>query len=1083
MFAGKTLLALVDTRRAAFSAVRFALGVFLGVTAVSMWQQFSLTFGFDPVVQLAVGLVMSGMLWYAASWRPAPDDVPQTVTLSSLIWCLCAWTMLHPLWMDSMSMLMGHVPLAWLEFSLTKSFVSLALALGAWVIPGILWSSVLVYTASENSSSRQSLPLVLLGVTCGLLLNGVMLAHWLGVFAPAIAATVMAAVIGICLLMMPTLSEQSTAGSSAITATPHDASFLLRAGTLFVLGILLSCHQRLANQLMPHGSYVIMTQVAGTIAGVAGGLALLPRRFRTSERVAWCGLFAAATASLLLAVQPHIVDLSLWMNARLTNVTWLVAGRVALLVLLAVPFGTLLGVMAAPSHQPRTCANIGWGAPFLCGHAIAGYLLGGTMSVFALMGIGIIALLCTAIASQMKSWRESVSWRPAAVAISLTAISLSLPAWQSHDDASRTAKILFSTPAFVAYRSGWDRQHLTGLDDLRLIHRQEGPSGSLTLWRGRVAELYLREAGIPRSIVTQNADVVPQFAPEVLQAVYSMVLSERPGRVMFLGLSSGVPLATCLNFPIREAVCVEGNSSLIELVRGPLANQTGMNPLSDDRVVVQNVSPELALMADSSEPFDVILSTPSSSSLAASAAEFTSEFYQRASHRLSEGGLFCQRFECLDYGPEPLRIVLKSMRQAFSQTIAIETAAGEFLLFGANSEEVFIPGELASRLETPHVLRILGRSALDWSALLNQPAYDHDALGEICAESNQSANSALNGLLGSQTPFEVMRWGNKHQEVQTVLTRTRLTKAPFWTQPSSEPQELDSEIVLSRRSRLVEWLGDTQVSLELLRRLGEVSTQQKLVHENPDAHWWEYRNVLRRQLQDRPRTVVQQVKAIDEKPTLHPEDVRRRDYFIALGNAVNLKKRPTRQEIAAVETFLEPNDPLLSYFARQEIADLLARCDEDAARELAYRLHVIYFAPTLDASVRNVAVALETTVKHPEAIPDASVRYDVLNGLIQTLRTRWESRQFINQTSTKKVLEDVDQSLIAVEKGVDAMSTIAAEAGVSETDWQVRKQVIERLMLRPLRSYRSELKSRQERSQMQARAIFENLDRPAPTSK
>ena len=61
--------------------------------------------------------------------------------------------------------------------------------------------------------------------------------------------------------------------------------------------------------------------------------------------------------------------------------------------------------------------------------------------------------------------------------------------------------------------------------------------------------------------------------------------------------------------------------------------------------------------------------------------------------------------------PEPLRVVLKSMRQAFRQVMAIETAAGEMLLFGANSDEVFIPGGIAARLELPHVLKVLSRSA------------------------------------------------------------------------------------------------------------------------------------------------------------------------------------------------------------------------------------------------------------------------------------------------------------------------------------------------------------------------------------
>ena len=1099
---------------------RLGLGIFLGVVAVSTWQQFSLTFGLDPLLMLSVGLVLSIALWFGERWRPAQTKASQGSGLAYVLWCLCAWSILNPFWIDTMTTVMGHVPQTWLENSTTKLIVSLAIALGAWLIPGMLWGAVITQGAVRGNSSggfqpprdvmlhglkpmlrNGTSPSILLGIACGLVLNSVVLAPWFGVYAPTIAASVLAT--GISLWVRRTSVTSEVQGSISPTGiTP------ICVGMAFLIGGLAACEIRLANQLMPHGASVIFTQVAGIMAGVACGLWLVVRLRGSSDRAAWCGLSAAAVSSLLICAHPSLVDLSLWMNATLTNVTLLMSARVLVLMATTFPFGMVLAGMARSNEDrtsprsmgfspcnksssdglqpspknpsPTTRGEVAWGMPFLCGMACCVYVLGGTISLFPLMTTCIALLIAASAFIRVRTSGWVISYRTAPVAACLLLMTCSLPMWRFNDDASRTAKVLFSTPAFVAYRSGWDVKQLSALDDIRMIHRQEGPSGSLTLWRGRVAELYVREAGVPRSVITKNSDIVPQFAPEVLQAVYSMVIAERPGRILLLGLSAGVPLSTCLEFPIREAVCVEGDSSLIELVKGPLARETGIDPLIDDRVTLRRVSPELALMTKEAEPFDVILSSPPSSSMTDGAAAFTQEFYTRASSRLSDRGLFCQRFECVDYGPEPLRIVLKSMRRAFRQVIGIETAAGEFLLFGANAEDVFIPGELATRLELPHVLRILARSGLDWSTLLNQPAYDHEVLREICDESRSPANSMFNGLLASQTPMEVMRWGSKQQEVQAVLTSTRLSKAPFWTEAASgQPSLLENEIQQSRRSRLVEWLGDSRVSLELLRRLNEVTTQQNLVYENPDAHWWEYRNALRKQLQDRPRTVVQQVKAIDEKPTLHPEDLRRRDYFVALGNAVR-RKKPTREQIAAVEEYLQPYDPLLSYFARQEIADMLARCGEDAGREIAYRLHVIFFVPTRDSSVRNVATAIETVVNHPEAVPDDSVRFDVINGLIQTLRTRWETRQFISQTSVKKVLEDVDQSLVATEKGVTSLDEIATSAGVSDKEWQARKQVIEKLLLRPLRTYRAEVKSRQDRSQMQARALLNSIEPAQP---
>ena len=1060
------------------ATARYVLGTLLGIFAVSMWQQFSLTYGLDPVLILAVGLVLSVAFWLGQRWSQRQPAQSWNRTFSYVLLCLSVWSLLHPFWIDSITTFLGFVPLAWLEGKTIAPFVALTIAILGWLLPGMLWAAVLTHGSDRTSSSCHASPDVLIGVTSGLLLNSVVLAPWLGAYVPAIAAATVGLGVSVWSRYFSTRCTCETVPvfkPAALVLTDW-----IPLGMAFFVGGLLACHIRLINQLIPHGAFVVFVEAAGVIAGSACGQFLFRRK--SPGFAAWTCLTTAAVSSLLLALQPSFVDLSLWMNSTLTNVNGLMTARVGLLMLPMLPFGIAVAGIAR-RNDPSSLLDRLVPTAFIAGVACATFILGGFINLIPLMAVCSTLLLIVAVWCQIQASGWAVSVRTAGVGVCLLGVALSLPMWRFNDDASRTAKILFSTPAFVAFRSGWDIGQLSALDDIRLIHRQESSAGSLTLWRGRVAELYIREAGVPRSVLTKNPEVVPQFAPEVLQAVYSLVLCDRPGRVMLLGLSAGVPLSTCLEFPVREVVCVEGDSSLIDLVRGPIARETGFDPLVDDRVTLRHVSPELALMARPTEPFDVILSNPPSSSMTAGASNLTTEFYQRASRQLAERGLFCQRFECIDFGPEPLRIVLKSMRNSFKQVIAVETAAGEMLLFGANSDDVFIPAELASRLELPHIVKILARSGLDWSTLLNQPAYDHEALGEICAESRCSANSTFSGLLGAQTPREVMRWGEKQQEVQAILTSTRLTKAPYWTEPATgEPNPLDNEIHLSRRSRLVEWLGDSQVSLELLRRLKEVTTQQKLVYENPDAHWWEYRKTLRQQLQERPRTVVQQVKAVDEIPTLHPEDTRRRDYFVALGNAVDRKKTPTRQEIAAVENYLEPYDPLLSYFARQEIADLLARCDEDAARELAYRLHVIFFAPTRDASVRNVATALITMAKHPEAIPDESTRFDALNGLIQTMRTRWETRQFISETSARKVLEDVDQSLVAIEKGVESLDELAPLAGVSDKDWKNRKQVIERLLLRPLRSYRAEIKSRQQKSQMHAKAIFDKAD-PADDDK
>lgn len=1054
----------------------FGLGLFLGIVAVSMWRQWSLTFGQDSRFLLAVSLVFALSCWLGQRWNQIRGAVPDSRSVASLIFCLAAWSTLHPFWIDSLTVFMSFLPLACFENGLTKPILVMLLAILGWIVPGILWfasiaqgSCLLRGTASSN---RQTISIILCGITFGLLLDSLVLAPWFGVFVPTVVASILASAGGAWLRLQVRVVERTPVVKS-VELNGQFATSSLRAGMVCLAAGLLACNLRLVNQLMPHGAFVIDVQMAGVLLGVACGLLLASFQRSVSDRAAWGALFAAAASSLLLALQPTFVDLSLQVSSSITTVPLLLAVRSLLLMVVACPFGIALAWMADSMEDDSASDLVSWGAPIALGLGIAMFLLSRTVGLIPMMALcGGLLVICAGFL-RIRLSVNVLSMRNAFGMAGLAVIAVSLPIWRNCDDASRTAKMLFSMPSFVAYRNGWEMQYLPHLDDVRMIDRVEGRSGPLTLWRGRVAELYLRDAGLPRAMVTRSPEAVPQYPPEVLQAVYSLVIADRPGRILLLGLSAGVPLSTCLDFPIREAVCVEGDSSLIELVRGPLARETGLDPFNDDRVTLRQVSPEVALMAKFNEPFDVILSSPSASSMTEGSASFTQEFYQRASRHLSQRGLFCQRFECIDYGPKPILSVVKAMQSAFRRVIAVETSPGELLLFAANADDVFIPGDLANRLETSHVRKILARSGIDWSALLNQSAYDDAVLREICDEFQSVANSSTNGRLAASAPMEVMRWGNKQQEVQTMLTAVRTSPASFWSDANGQPKPLKEEVHLSRRSRLVEWLGDAQTSQELLRRIGEVVTQQNLVRENPDVHWWKYRNTLRKQLQDRPRTAVQQIKAIDEGRSLHPEDVRRLDYFTALGNAAK-RVKPTREQIAAVEEYLEPYDPLISYFARQETADMLARSGEDTAQELAYRLYVIYFAPTLDASVRNVAAALTTLVEHPETIPDASTRYDALNGLIQTLRIRWEIRQSVKETSSKsKILSDVDQSLVAVEKGVASMDPLAVSIGMPEREWQIRKQVIERLMIRPLRTYRTAVQSHLSRGQAEARAILD----------
>ncbi|NOX54503.1 MAG: hypothetical protein GXP27_08700, partial [Planctomycetes bacterium] len=285
-----------------------------------------------------------------------------------------------------------------------------------------------------------------------------------------------------------------------------------------------------------------------------------------------------------------------------------------------------------------------------------------------------------------------------------------------------------------------------------------------------------------------------------------------------------------------------------------------------------------------------------------------------------------------------------------------------------------------------------------------------------------------NGRLAFRLPLDAMRWGAKRQEVMALL-------AP-------------------RARILAGVLGEGAQDQDIRLRLREVQTRGNLLRQYPDQYW-AYRKEVKRQLTKRPRSTIRLVSGEEPRRVRHPDDRHRLDYFEALSEAV---RHPTAERIRNVETFEEPYDPLISYFLHSEVASLWARSPErDEVAELRHRLHTVYFAPAGARSVRDVIQAMELLREQPAALPDPSVRWDHLNALLQTLVDRWLNRSAVRPSSTQIALNDIDQSILAVQETLRTMDELRAKAGVSSADWKARRALLEKTLVSPLKAYRTQI--------------------------
>lgn len=1052
------------------------LGLSAGAMVLAWCFQWTAWFGTSLPVVSALGLAF--LLGLELGWRPlATQQSPKNRTRNALA-CqafLLVWSLGFPWFVEWQSQFVGAFSPTQMAVPGIALAVLFVLALIIVTPPAFALARVpfLLFASSSESRSPKSQAATfswfIVGVAFGVLLSAFVLTPAFGIATTTLGF----AAVGLLVLAVrfwrggsvedatvpkePESSAESEAMAASSAFWQTHGRDLWTAVMMIAFGGMVAWSGRVLDQLLPTTITLAGAKWACLLLGWAAGLGWRNRRTQAQAQAhsgsgALFSFFVGAWVVVIAAAFPWLIDVCLNLTVYVSNVILLTFARFVVVLSVICPLGFAWGTYSAAAYRWECSkrephSQVLPAVPLLVAAFAAGWLFGRWVliphvsMVANVVGFAVVSLLLSGVRclferSCFRGWTN----RAAMAAFSL--LMLSSFAFASHYRPARSARLLFSAPVFGAKHAKLDAELLTALDEGRLVSTREGQLGTYTLWKYRGVQFQLRECGLPKGMVSGNTTMCPDFSAEILPAALPLVLHEQPASLLILGLGSGVSVTTALAFPTQEVTCVETDPALIQLVKEQIWTQQRDNPTDDPRLTVLPVDPAIWVRSKTAA-FDVIVSQPHQATLAENTPYFTEGFYREAARKLTEDGLFCQRFTCIDFGPEPLRVAANTMQSVFRDVVFLEMAGGEMLLIGSNSAKGVAREDFMERLQREHVRRHLGHIGWDWSVPLNLTAFNQESLKKFARENSSwstQPNTSTNGTLAFRLPGEMMRWGPKPLENQTALVQ--------------------------HVGRFAEWSDIDPRDPDLLRRLAEVTGQRKLMATNPDKYW-AYRKTVKDQITKRPRTIIVQVKGEMPRQDIHPDEKRRLAYFRALGDTV--KHHPHRlEDIAKVEEFAEPYDPLLTFFLHQEAAELHTRAAErDYPAELLHRLHSVYFADPQDRSVRNITSALDLLCNHPEACPDPTQRWDYLNGLLQMLKQRWAIRAGVTPSSTETVLNDVQKSLTAVNRALQTMDKeLQADAGIDPDHWKARRRFLESTVVHPLRAYRKQLTPFHERERV-----------------
>ena len=530
-----------------------------------------------------------------------------------------------------------------------------------------------------------------LGGALGPLTAGFALIPAFGLAATAGTAGAVEAVVAIAAFA---LSRKLTA--PAVPPRPAGSAEPAAAGAAFLALLAFSAGALSLAFEIALAHLVILTVTGGSIYGLSLTLAAYlggigagawaigrwPPRTRTAALTAFAAAVALPWAFAL--TRPFWGDLSqlpfaLWRIGLPFAGAKAVEFAVVLAAMLpvAAAFGFALPALAVAARADADPAATGTlfaanTAGAVVGAPVAGFvLLPGLGLDLTLAVLGGMALLAAAVAAAAAIPRH----RSAVAVLALFAV---LPAVLPRSDPAMLNIGGHYRPSRFAATGGVCPQGDPGTIDV-IRYEHDGLLGHVAV-RDRNGQLSLLVNGKPDS-----SNNIVDATTMVFNGALPLLLHPEPGRVLLVGLGSGITAGVTLRLGAAAVTCVEIDPGVVRAAR--CFDSFTNRPMDD---------PKFRLVLDDGRHFlrttparyDVIISEPSNLYVAGTVNLFTVEYFRLARSRLAPGGLFCLWMHYYGASLDDLRTVVRTVASVFPElTVWINRVGNDIFVMAGETAQ------------------------------------------------------------------------------------------------------------------------------------------------------------------------------------------------------------------------------------------------------------------------------------------------------------------------------------------------------------------------------------------------------------